>query len=238
MMDFYYPNIAWLCLHREVFERLAQYKMDHGIPTWEQALERLLDLEAWAGWPMLAAVAYTAIPSVFLGRRKLKLAPELHDKILHADAEMMKADWIAESGTAAGVIGVGLGFWWMDPVAAALVSTSILKDGVQNVGSAIAGLIERRPMKTDQSGPDPIVEQLRAHMEGLDWVEHAEVRLREVGHVFFGEVFVVPSRLDDDLPARIRDAVEQATSTNWRLHDITVTVIDRARAAQWLRPTA
>jgi hypothetical protein len=46
MMDFYYPNIAWLCLHREVFERLAQYKMDHGIPTWEQALERLLDLEA------------------------------------------------------------------------------------------------------------------------------------------------------------------------------------------------
>jgi hypothetical protein len=55
---------------------------------------------------------------------------------------------LAESGTAAGVIGVGLGFWWMDPVAAAIVSTSILKDGVQNVGSAIADLIERRPMKT------------------------------------------------------------------------------------------
>ena len=41
MMDLYYPNTAWLCLHRDVFDRLSQYKMDHGIPTWEQALESL-----------------------------------------------------------------------------------------------------------------------------------------------------------------------------------------------------
>ena len=42
MMDIYYPNSAWLCLSRDVFERLSQYKMDHGIPTWDQALESLL----------------------------------------------------------------------------------------------------------------------------------------------------------------------------------------------------
>ena len=41
-MDAYYPNSAWLCLHEDVFERLYQYKMQHGIPTWEEALERLL----------------------------------------------------------------------------------------------------------------------------------------------------------------------------------------------------
>jgi len=45
MMDVYYPNSAWLCLQRDVFEKLAQYKMDRGIPTWEQALERLLNDE-------------------------------------------------------------------------------------------------------------------------------------------------------------------------------------------------
>ena len=45
MMDLYYPNSAWLCLQRDLFERLTQYKMDHGIPTWEQAFERLLDSE-------------------------------------------------------------------------------------------------------------------------------------------------------------------------------------------------
>jgi hypothetical protein len=45
MMDVYYPNSAWLCLQRDVFEKLAQYKKDRGIPTWEQALERLLNDE-------------------------------------------------------------------------------------------------------------------------------------------------------------------------------------------------
>jgi hypothetical protein len=42
MMDFYYPNSVWLSLRRDVFDRLARYKMLGGIPTWEQALESLL----------------------------------------------------------------------------------------------------------------------------------------------------------------------------------------------------
>jgi Family of unknown function (DUF6084) len=42
MMDIYYPNSAWLCLRRDVFERLYQYKVAHGIPTWEQALESIM----------------------------------------------------------------------------------------------------------------------------------------------------------------------------------------------------
>lgn len=45
MMDFYYPNTAWLSLRREVFERLYQYKVRHGIPTWEEALEQMLPEE-------------------------------------------------------------------------------------------------------------------------------------------------------------------------------------------------
>lgn len=42
MMSHYYPNSAWLNLHRDAFDRLHQYKIEQGIPTWEQALERLL----------------------------------------------------------------------------------------------------------------------------------------------------------------------------------------------------
>jgi len=42
MMDTYYPNSVWINLHKDVFERLYRYKMQHGIPTWEQALERVL----------------------------------------------------------------------------------------------------------------------------------------------------------------------------------------------------
>jgi len=42
MMDIYYPNSAWLCLRRDVFDRLYRYKVRRGIPTWEQALESML----------------------------------------------------------------------------------------------------------------------------------------------------------------------------------------------------
>ena len=42
MMDRYYPNTAWLCLRRDVFEKLSRYKVQHAIPTWEQALESII----------------------------------------------------------------------------------------------------------------------------------------------------------------------------------------------------
>jgi len=45
MMDSYYPNTVWLNLRRDAFERLSQYKMRHGIPTWEEALESMLPVE-------------------------------------------------------------------------------------------------------------------------------------------------------------------------------------------------
>jgi hypothetical protein len=45
MMESYYPNSAWLCLHKDAFDRLHQYKVRHGIPTWEEAIESLIPVE-------------------------------------------------------------------------------------------------------------------------------------------------------------------------------------------------
>jgi len=45
MMEMHFPNTAWLCLRRDVFERLYQYKVRHGIPTWEEAINRALGAE-------------------------------------------------------------------------------------------------------------------------------------------------------------------------------------------------
>jgi hypothetical protein len=42
MMDIFYPNIAWLSLRRDVFELLHEYKVRHGIPSWEQTIEKIL----------------------------------------------------------------------------------------------------------------------------------------------------------------------------------------------------
>jgi hypothetical protein len=45
MMDSYYPNTAWLTIRRDVFDRLNQFKMQHGMTSWDQALERVLSIE-------------------------------------------------------------------------------------------------------------------------------------------------------------------------------------------------
>lgn len=42
LIDTYYPNTAWLCLRRDALDRLYQYKVRHGVPTWEEVIERLL----------------------------------------------------------------------------------------------------------------------------------------------------------------------------------------------------
>ncbi|HZZ41936.1 MAG TPA: DUF6084 family protein [Tepidisphaeraceae bacterium] len=43
MMDHYYPNSAWLCLRKDVFDRLAQFKSRQSLTSWESAIGRLLD---------------------------------------------------------------------------------------------------------------------------------------------------------------------------------------------------
>lgn len=42
MMELYYPNTAWLCIRKDVFDRLHEYKMLRSIPTWEETFERLM----------------------------------------------------------------------------------------------------------------------------------------------------------------------------------------------------
>ena len=42
LMDEHYPNSAWLALRRDTFERLYEFKIREGIPTWEDAIERAL----------------------------------------------------------------------------------------------------------------------------------------------------------------------------------------------------
>ena len=43
MMERYYPNGVWLCLQRDVFDRLARYKSQSGFASCEQAVAVLLD---------------------------------------------------------------------------------------------------------------------------------------------------------------------------------------------------
>ena len=42
MMERYFPNSAWIRLHKDAFDRLYDYKVRMGLPSWEAAVEALL----------------------------------------------------------------------------------------------------------------------------------------------------------------------------------------------------
>jgi hypothetical protein len=62
-------------------------------------------------------------------------------------------------------------------------------------------------------------------LRGFDWVEDAEVRMREEGHVFIGEAFVVPVDRDQ-LVERLSAAVD-ALALDWRVHELVIMPVAR-----------
>ena len=43
MMEHYFPNSAWLRLHKDTFDRLYDYRSRHALLTWDRTLESLLN---------------------------------------------------------------------------------------------------------------------------------------------------------------------------------------------------
>lgn len=182
----------------------------------------------WLGWPMIVVLTLTMIPAVVLGRMKDKLARQLHDKVLLADAEMNRADWKTAGAAVLGVIGIGAGLWWADAVAACLISLDIVRDGVRSTKTAVTDLMDRRPRTVDGK-PDPLGDQLTAMALDEPWVADACARLREEGHVFVGELLVVPISGTDDLVHRLSDLGDRLRAADWRMHDLVLSPVPAIR---------
>lgn len=181
----------------------------------------VLGRQVWLGWLMIPALLWSAIPAMILGRIKLPLAAALHDKVLHADATMNKADWLTALAAIVGVLGIGFGLWWADAVAAGVIALDILHDGFTHLRAVISDLMNSRPTTVDESAVEGLPARVRNQLLGLLWVRDAEVRMREEGHVFFGEAFIVPTG-DGDLTAKIDAAVEDLLASDWRLQDLVI----------------
>lgn len=222
-------SIAFLCaaLALSVFGVLLLGEA--GITLLQQehvAIQRveIFGRQVWSGWLMLPALIYSAIPPFMLGRMKLPLARDLHEKVLRADAEMNKADWLTALAGISGIFGISLGWWWADAVAAGVISLGIIKDGFTNLKDSVLDLVDESPSTMDGSKPDPTAEELQHKLEQLDWVAAVMVRLREEGDVLTGEVYVVPQD-ETNLLDRLQQAHELATSISWRLYDIVITPV-------------
>ncbi|HEY0378026.1 MAG TPA: cation transporter [Pyrinomonadaceae bacterium] len=181
----------------------------------------LFGRRVWLGWLMVAALAYSVVPPFVLGRMKLPLARELHDKALQTSATINKGDWLAGLAGIAGIVGIAYGYWWADSVAAGFISFEIVKDGFSSLGNSVAQLMNKRPSDVESKEKDPTVDKVRQELERLDWVSEARVRLREDGDVLTGEAFIVPSD-ERDLLKRLEQATEVIHAVDWRLHDVNV----------------
>ena len=184
----------------------------------------LFDWQVWLGWLMIAVLVYSGIPPVVLGVLKRRLAAQLHDKVLHADALMNQADWMTAGAALVGVVGIGFGLWWADAVAAIAIGADILRDGVKFSRAAAKDLLDGRPRRHDEATVHPLVGDVRGVLEELDWIDVAAVRMRELGHVLGVEVIAVP-RDDTDLLDRVEDAVERITRLDWKMQDVVVSVV-------------
>lgn len=140
----------------------------------------------WSGWLMIAALAYSVVPPIILGRMKLPIAERINDKVLHTDAMMQKADWQTGLAGIAGIIGIGFGYWWADALAAGLISLSILTDGSKAMVTATAELIDGAPRALDSTKVSPEAERLQDALARR--YPGATVRIREAGRYMHAEV--------------------------------------------------
>jgi cation diffusion facilitator family transporter len=180
----------------------------------------IFDTQVWGGWVMLAALAYSGIPPVILGRMKQPLAEDLHDKVLFADAKMNRADWLTAAGAAVGVIGIGLGLWWADAVAAIVIGADILHDGQRYLRESLSDLMDERPKTYDEEHPHPVVEQIRQELSGVAWIEASTLRMREHGHLITGDVWLVPVGNESGLAERLESLGDRLNALDWRVHDV------------------
>ena len=142
--------------------------------------------EIWQGWVMIAGLVYSVLPPVILGRLKQPIARRLQDEVLDTDAMMQKADWMTGVAGMAGIVGVGLGFWWADAGAAALISVSILKDGITSLRVATAELVDGTPRRL---GRVELAEDACALQEALtELFPDSDIRLRATGRYIHAEV--------------------------------------------------
>jgi divalent metal cation (Fe/Co/Zn/Cd) transporter len=179
----------------------------------------------WAGYIMILALLWSTVPSYFLGKAKQPIAEQLHDKVLFADADTNRADWQMGTATILSIGAIGLGWWWADGVMSTLLAGSIVLDGYKNLKQAVFDLMSQSPKTVSRQEDDPIVQKLRHLLMDLDWVRDCRIRLREEGHILYGEAFVIVRDTTGLLP-NLQRATDQAYALDWRLKDFVLAVVD------------
>ncbi|GAA4400645.1 cation transporter [Nibrella viscosa] len=175
----------------------------------------------WLGYLMIAAMLWGTFPAMILGQKKLPLAKKLHEKNLYTDAKMNKADWMTAAAAIFGILGIGMGWWWADAVAALVIAVDIVHDGYINLKQAIFDLMDEIPKTVDNQTTDPLLDSIKSKLAGFAWIKDFRIRLREEGHIYLGEGFIVPNQ-EENLTLLIENAASEIQSLDWRIQEFVI----------------
>ncbi|MGF2948889.1 cation transporter [Microbacterium alcoholitolerans] len=188
---------------------------------------QLFGQTVWLGWLMVAVMAVIVVGPVFIyGPAKSKIAPVLHNKLLYADADMAKADWQTNVASIIGVLGIGMGVWWLDGAAAIFISAGIVWDGWRNTKDSVLDLMDQRATTYDGKKVHPLTLEILTLLRSQRWVSDAGVRIRDLGQVFQVEAFVVPTRAKPHLHD-LNAAAQAITELDWKVQDVIVIPVSK-----------
>ena len=178
----------------------------------------------WRGWLVLLWLVPGTFLPFLIGRKMLRPARATNNKVLFETSRMLVADWQTSLAAAIGIIGIAFGVWWLDSAAAIFIALSIVLDGVRNTRRTGGALMDRMPTKIGSDEIIDLVGSIEEVAEATDWVRDVEVRLREEGAVYSGDVLVAaPREVDteqlDGLGTRIREL-------DWRLREVLVVPVN------------
>jgi hypothetical protein len=82
--------------------------------------------------------------------------------------------------------------------------------------------MDKRAMTYDDDAPHPLGRQLDTYLRGLPWAATAKSRIRDEGHVFHVESFVVPAGGTTPTLDQLEEAREACVAMDWKVQDMVI----------------
>jgi len=125
-----------------------------------------------------------------------------------------------------GIIGIGIGWWWADAAAALIISADIVHDGYTNLKQAVFDLMDQVPKTVNNQETDPLVDKIKETLSRQNWIKDFNIRLREEGHIYLGEGFVICNQ-EENLTQLIENTASEVEKLSWRIQEFIIMPVNK-----------
>ena len=104
-----------------------------------------------------------------------------------------------------------------------MIALLVLRSGWRQLVHAAGDLADSAPTHINER-IEALPDRIAARLHALPWIMEAEVRLREEGHLLFGEASIL-AHSDDGLRRNVAEVVAMVRKMDWRIRSFSVTVM-------------